>query len=588
MLCWITDYIKYVKGNPKKFCNKIKKLVVLVEKLLNRKDIEYKQSDVIAFEKFCRLFKHREGIWAGMPLILNQEQRFISACVLGIKQYDIKHGKWLRYFRELNLFVARKFGKTLFISALSLWLLGFDKEKGAFGEILAENETQSKKLYDLICKSANEECFKLVFKQNKTEKYLYCELSDGKLVYLSGRKKGKQGSNPSFFVNDEANEITNKGQYSDKKQGMGARLQPLAIVISSAGITPESLYEMLYERDEKILNKKVFSDKERIFPIIYEIDETDKVEDENCWIKANPCLDRDLPSLNYLQQLYETSKDDLLEKAKFTAFNLNRPIGASIDFYDMTDIRACIGNISTADIYDTYATGGVDLAEVTDLCNATTVVLTDDGRMITLQAYFIAEERLAKNSKKDNMQYDMFRNLQTGCDATSRIVIVTPGSTVDFHAVTQWYCMLRDEFKISFLKIGYDRAMSNYWVKDMEENGFNHEKVSFDKENHTEERDYGILTAVAQGGFTLSGAIKVIKSLFADRKILVDKNNKLFPYCFYNLKIRIDTNNNMTPHKSKSSGHIDGAIGLFNAYVAYERAKQLPDYIDSIGQYFKI
>ena len=41
---------------------------------------------------------------------------------------------------------------------------------------------------------------------------------------------------------------------------------------------------------KKILNKKVFSDRERVFPIIYEIDETDKIEDENCWIKANPCI----------------------------------------------------------------------------------------------------------------------------------------------------------------------------------------------------------------------------------------------------------------------------------------------------------
>jgi len=588
MINWITDYIKYVKENPKLFCTKIKKLIVLVEKLLERKDIKYKQADVVAFEKFCRLIKHREGILAGTPLILNKEQLFISACILGIKQYNEKNKIWLRYFRELNLFVARKWGKTLFISALSLWLLGFDKEKGAFGEILAENEVQSKKLYDLICKAAEEDCFKLVFKQMKTEKYLYSELSDGKLVYLSGRKKGKQGSNPSFFVNDEANEITNKGQYSDKKQGMGARLQPLAIVISSAGITPESLYEMLYDRDEKILNKKVFSDRERIFPIIYEIDETDKIEDENCWIKANPCMDRDLPSLNYLQQLYETSKDDLLEKSKFTAFNLNRQIGASIDYYDMTEIRNCMGEIKKADIYDTYAVGGVDLAEVTDLCNATANVLTDDGRMIILQAYFIAEERLAQNSKKDNMQYELFRNLQTDCEATSKIVIVTPGSTVDFHAVTQWFCLLRDEYKINFLKIGYDRAMSNYWVKDMEDFGFNHEKVIYDKENHTEDRDDGILSAVAQGGFTLSGAIKIIKSLFADRKIVFDKNNKLFPYCFYNLKVRIDTNNNMTPHKSKSHGHIDGSIGLFNSYIAYERAKELPCYADTISQYFKI
>ena len=126
----------------------------------------------------------------------------------------------------------------------------------------------------------------------------------------------------------------------------------------------------------------------------------------------------------------------------------------------------------------------------------------------------------------------------------------------------------------------------------MQEQGFSHEKVTTDKEKMTIERDFGILTEVAQGGYTLSGAIKVIKSLFADGKLKFDKYNKLLPYCFYNLKIRADSNNNLTPHKAKSTGHIDGAIGVFNGFVAYERAKELynneNDPRNYIPEYFKI
>ena len=106
------------------------------------------------------------------------------------------------------------------------------------------------------------------------------------------------------------------------------------------------------------------------------------------------------------------------------------------------------------------------------------------------------------------------------------------------------------------------------------------------EEDEVEVRDDGILTAVAQGGYTLSGAIKVIKSLFADGKLKFDSTNKLLPYCFYNLKVRADANNNLTPHKAKSSGHIDGAVALFNAFVAYDRAKQI--YAEQIPDYFKI
>lgn len=586
MLEWITDYIKFVKSNPKRFCKKIKRLVYLVEKLLERKDIEFKPSDPKAFVKFAKMFKHREGHWAGKPLELDREQLFISACILGIKQYSKKYKMWLRYFRELDLFVARKWGKTLFISALGLFLLGFDKEPGAFGEILAENEKQSKKLYNLIAKNADRPEFVGIFQENKTEKYLTCTLNDGRLEYLSGRKKGKQGSNPSFFINDEANEITNKGQYSDKKQGMGARLQPLAIVISSAGITPESLYEMLYERNSKILGKSRFSDKERIFPVMFEIDPEDEVNNEKCWIKANPSMDQDRPSLNYLQQLYETSKDDPLELLKFTAYNLNRQIGAGMTYFDMIEIKNAMTTIKTEEIYDTYAVAGVDLSETTDLTNATATVLKEN-KLITLQAYFIAEERLERNSKKDNMLYKLFTDCKSDCEAVRKLLIITPGSVVDYKYVTNWFKYLRDEMQVTFLKIGYDIAMANYWVKDMQENGFTHEQVKFDKETRIEERDDGQLTIVRQGELTLSSAIKFTKSLFEDGKLVYDKTNKLLPYCFSNLKLTASSNNTFKPNKAKSTGRIDGVAGLFDAIVAYDRAKQI--YLDStIGDLFNL
>lgn len=574
MIEWITDYIDFVRNNPKRFCDKIKKLVNLVEKLLKRKDIEYKQADPIAFEEFCRMIKHKEGALAGQPFILNQEQKFISACILGIKQYSNKHSRWLRYFTELNLFVARKFGKTLFISALGLWLLGFDKEGGAFGEILAENEIQSRKLYKLVCRAAEQSCFHGIFEEKKTEKYLECKLNEGQLVYLSGRNKGKQGSNPSFFINDEANEITRKTQYSDKKQGMGARVQPLAIVISSAGVTPDSLYEMLYERDEKILNRKSFNDKERIFPIIYEIDQEDKVEDESCWIKANPCMDRDLPSLNFLQQLYETSKDDPVELAKFTAFNLNRQVGAALEFFELSSIKQAMGTIKTEDIYNSYAVGGVDLSETTDLCNATLPILKENGSLVIIQAYFIAESVLQRNSERDKMEYKFFQDCKSDCEAVRKLLFVTPGTYVDQREVLKWFVYMRDTYQINILKIGYDRWMSKEFIHLAEDYGFKEEKTVKDV-NDNDVRDYGILTSVAQGGYTLSGAIKIIKELFKQNKLLIDKTNKLLPYCFYNLRIRFDTNNNITPHKAKSTGHIDGAVGLFIAFVAYQRAKPL-------------
>ena len=179
-------------------------------------------------------------------------------------------------------------------------------------------------------------------------------------------------------------------------------------------------------------------------------------------------------------------------------------------------------------------------------------------------------------------------NLATGDRVTSEVVIVTPGRYVRKEYVTAWITLLRDEYKISFLKIGYDRALSKEWLTDMQEHGFSHEKVHRDSETGSITRDLGVLTEVAQGGWTRSEPIKVVKSLFESGKIVADVRNKLFAYCFYNLKIRQDVNNNLSPHKAKSTGHIDGAVGVFNAFVAYQRAKEMPLYANRIGQLFRI
>ena len=195
---------------------------------------------------------------------------------------------------------------------------------------------------------------------------------------------------------------------------------------------------------------------------------------------------------------------------------------------------------------------------------------------------------MERNSERDKQDYKSMQSVNTDNEITAQLVIITPGAYVQKEYVTQWFVTLRDKYQINFLKIGYDRALSKEWLTDMQENGFSHEKVTYNKDDKSAVRDYGILTEVAQGGWTLSEPIKIIKSLFESQSIEYDEQNKLLPYCFYNLKVRQDANNNLSPHKAKSTGHIDGAIGIFNAFVGYQRAKEMEEYKSSLAELFTI
>lgn len=588
MLKWITTYIEYVKKHPQDFNRDVKDNVRQVEELIKRKNIFYKDADPTAFEELCRTcFKHREGVLAGKPLVLNMEQRYIASCVLGIKEWSKEYNCYVRYFNELDLFVARKWGKDHFIAPLIAYFLGLDKEPSAWGQIVAENASQSLRTFEIVEKEIKHPPLNQIFRKigSKEKRQILCSINDGKLEYLSGRIKGKDGANPSFAVANEVHEITNFNQYNALKSGMGARKQPMMIVISSAGITPESLYESILERNRKFLRKAKLGKDDRIFALMYGIDDEDDVDDCSCWIKANPAMYEGRPTMKFLQEQWQQMKDDPIMRNTFISKHLNRQVGSAMNFYNLPAIKNCMQEIRKDEIYDTYATAGVDLSATTDLCNATTKVLGVDGISYILQAYFLPSECIKKNSEKDKRDYESMTYVSGENEITQRLMIITPGTTVDYHYVTQWFCTLRDEYKITFLKIGYDKAMSNYWVADMVEKGFTHEKVTFDKDNRVETRDDGVLTPCYQG-VGLDPAIRLSKTLFDAGKYVIDKNNVLLPYCFWNAAVKSNNDNQLSVSKAKSTGHIDGCIGVFNSEIAYIRAKEI--YKNSIPEYFAV
>lgn len=575
---WIDDYVKYVEQRPQDFNKDIKNCIKQVKELLSRKDIAYKQADPVSVFEFAKLFKHREGEWSGQPIVFNKEQKFMVACVFGIKEYSKRYNKWVRYFNEFDLFVARKWGKDHFMVPCIAWLVGFDKEPKAWGQIVAENEKQSKRTWQIIADEVQHPPLNKIFKVKKTDGIIVCKINNGEIEYLSGRQKGKDGSNPSVGIANEIHEVTNKNQYNAIKSGQGARREPMMFAISSAGITPNSLFETLQERNRKFLKKPKLGKTDRIFAMMFGIDDDDEIDDPKNYIKANPAMYEGRPTMEFLKSQYAAMKDDPIQLNTFVSKHLNRQVGASLDYYSLTEVKQCMSAVKREDFYDTYATGGVDLSSTTDITCASVRVIKPDGKAVILQAYFMATSCLERNSKKDKMDYIVYDQMKTDNEITSRLFILTDGHEVDYSCVTDWFILLRDEYKINFLKIGYDRAMANYFIKDMvERGGFAREKVDFDKDKGVENRDYGIMTPVYQG-YGLDPAIRKTKNAFTDGLYSVDKNNLLLAYCIHNASVVNNGDNKLSLNKSKSTGHIDGLVAHCNSEIAFTRAKELEDY----------
>ena len=565
----LPEYIKawhdYVKAEPANHSKAIKDLVTLIETLLSTPGVVYDHSDVQAFETFCGWLRHKEGRWRGLPLTLEIEQKYIAACVFGIKIKDEElGGMWVRYFREVILIVARKWGKSTFIAAMALYMEIADKEPAAQVWCLATLKEQAEIVFQAAVDFAMDSpVLKNHLKRRKdtTGHRLVHDRSKSYMKPGSKDSSKKDGLNPHAVVIDELHAINDRNTYDVMSSAMGARTQPLIIIITTSGFERESIYDQKYAQCKEILTGKATL---RIFPMIFEIDDDDDPDDETCWIKANPGLGS-RPTLGYLKDEYQKAKLDPTAWPSFLAKHLNRPSNSSVIYFDLMDINACATDMDAKDYTDKYAVGGVDLAETTDLCCASALI-PEGGKMRLVQKYFIASERIEQNSKVDKMAYESFTSTQALDPLNQNLLKICEGSMVRKSDVTEWYTELTDVYGLTFLKIGWDRWHGGDWSDEMEARGYPKE---------TKDGERGITFPIIQGPKTLSQPMKETRVLFKDRIIEYSRHNGLFRWCTSNTAAKIDTNGNIQPDKAKSRARIDGYMSFLMAYIAYKKAKDV-------------
>ena len=565
---YILDWHSYVESEPKNHCDDIKQLKTLIEFLILSGKVRYDETDVEAFIEFCALIKHREGRWAGKSFELTIEQKYIIACVLGFKIYDAELEMEVRYFRELVLFVCRKWGKSFFISALALYLLMADREPAAQVWCLATIKTQAAIVYenakaflrssDVLTPSNNKKKYWRTMRDKDNTEMILFPATNSYMKAGSKNSENQDGLNPHGFVIDECHAITRRNTYDVFSSAGGARAQPLGVIISTFGFVREGIFDKIFHRCKKVLSGE---SKERLFPMIFRIDDEDKPEDRTCWIKGNPGLGS-RPTMSYLEGEYQKALEDTDQMPSFLSKHLNRASSATFIYFELANVDKCAIEMNESMIIGLYAAGGVDMAETTDLCCASALIPID-GKLHLFQKYFIARQRIEQNSKADMMAYESFCNTNAKDSLNKELLHICEGSMVKKGDVTAWYMELVEEYQVTFFKIGWDRWHGGDWADDMELNGF-------PKEN---ENQRGITFPIAQGAKTLSTPMKETKVLFKDGTIQFSKHNGLFRWCVTNTAARVDINGNVQPDKAKSTGRIDGYASFLMAYIAYKKVK---------------
>ena len=486
-------------------------------------------------ETFC---KHYQGEHAGEMVRLELFQKAFIQALFGWLEKDTGYRRFREYFFE----VARKHGKSFLSACIAVYMLVADGEDGAEVYSAATKLDQAKIIYN-ASKNIVDQSKELNALIKSTREGLYFKMARSLMKPLPNESKSLDGLNIHFAALDEIHEQKDRNMYDVLRQGMKARRQPLIGCITTSGFRREGLYDNLH--DYAVDVAKGIKKDDRILPVVYKLDDVEEWTDPKMWIKANPGLgtiksraqladdvERAKQDPSYLPTLLV--KDFDMKQAEQTAWMpLESIINESV--------------VSMEYLKNSYAIGGCDLSATTDLTCATLLIRKpDDENVYVLQHYFIPQGKI------DKLELTQSKEAPYKLWAEQGWLTINEGAAVDYSNVTEWFVQMVNEYDIRPLWICYDRALSGYWVPEMENYGFEMEKT-------------------AQGPFTWSQPMKEMGAAFAEHKVIY-QNNPVLRWCLANTakkSLNKDGIETIQPVKIQQNRRIDGMVSLLNAWVGY-------------------
>lgn len=545
---WPREYLKAIKAGEEVVSHKVKTVYERECAWMDDPafpfyfDEDAGQRPIEFIEKFC---KHSKGKWGKSPVRLELFQKAKIQLVFGWLEKET--GK--RRFREVVDVRGRKCGKSTETAAIEQYMMIADGESGAEIYCTANKKDQASLVFnEAVNMRSQSPALRSITKKRQSD--IYCPDSFSFIKALAADTKTMDGLNAHFFSQDEFHEARTRKIYDVMKQSQSTREQPLAWLISTNGFVREMFFDDTYDYCAHVALWDTGFEDYRLLPLIYELDSRDEWTDPKCWAKANPGLGK-IKSLSTLQENVEKAKRD----PKFLPTVLTKDFNIPENTADSWLTYEAAVNETVVDmgyLKKSYAIGGCDLSATTDLTCATLLIRKpNDQNFYVLQKYFLPQSRVDKVETNSNREapYPLW--------AEQGWLHICEGATVDFHAVTGWFVQMVQEYDIRPLWIGYDRALSGYWVPEMQDHGFDMEKI-------------------AQGPFTWTYPMKQLGGLLEDHRVIYN-NNPMLRWCLLNTgkkTLNKDGIESIQPVKTGVTKRIDGMVSLLNAYTCYRNHEE--------------
>jgi len=512
-------------------------------------DIEgrvYRPADRVC--KFAELMPHIKGDWAarGQLIKLERWQIFILASVFG---WVIKAtGK--RRFRVADVIVPRKNAKSTLAAVIGNYMLAVDGEFGAEVYSGATSQDQAMEVFRpaLLMARATPR-----FVQNYGISVNVSNLSiadnNSKFEPVIGRPG--DGASPSCAIVDEYHEHKTSELYDTMQTGMGARSQPLILVITTAGSDISGPCFMHQVELQKIL-EGVIENNQR-FGIIFTADEDDDWTSETALLKANPnyCVSIDAEFLR-LQQRDAIS--DPRKQNVFKTKHLNIWVAAASPWLNLSNLqRAGNSALSLGGSGWDGCVVGLDLASKQDIASAVWLCWkTEDGA----RHYYAFSRNYAPEAaieKEENAHYRTWVN--------EGHLIATPGNMIALQQIQE--DIIESASAVHIREVAKDPWGGHQLGANLQEEGLD-------------------VVDIPQQVRFLSDPMKEISAQIDAGRFHHD-GNPCYVWMMSNVEVKEDRNENIFPRKLRAGNKIDGAvatiIGMNRALAVAEEDVPIDDFI---------
>lgn len=496
----------------------------------------------LRFLSWMRLFRHTKGVLEGQRIEPALIQRFVFGNIYGWKHKDTGY----RRFRKAYWQVARKNAKSQSLACVGSYEL-FAMTNGMAEVYCAATKRDQARIIWRETRAMLNACPELRGAYQVAYGQIEAPSSGAIMLPLSkeDRKTG-DGLNPQCGIVDEYHAHDVPDIYDVLWTGMGARPQPLLMVITTAGYELSyPCYRIEYQYVSQILDPDSDVVAEEYCVMINELDKDadgnllDDIRDEAAWGKANPILCSYPEGRDYLRQSLQEALDAPEKMRTFLTKNLNVWIDQrAAGYMPMAKWRLCVV-AELPDLRGRECYVGADLSARIDLSSLGFIIPLENGRYIALSHSFMPEETLHARAKQDKVPYELW--------AEQGWLTPTPGAVVDYEFVTGYMFNRAQELGLIIREICYDPYNATQWAADMTNRGY-------------------VMVEIRQGYQTLSEATKDLRELVVQGRLMHD-GSPVLAWAMGNSVLRRNHNDCIMLDKGKAIQRIDPAAALVNAHV---------------------